>query len=104
MISNEMIQQCSSILHQVYSVADVYLFGSYAWGIPCESSDLDFLVVVQESDQPYLLRPQAAQRALYEANISIPTDVIVTTRAAFEERALRKTNLYSRIKYEGIKL
>jgi len=55
----------------------VFLFGSYAWGIPHADSDLDLFVVVASSDQPAYRRARDVYRCL--RGISFPVDVVVQT-------------------------
>ena len=38
----------------------IFLFGSHAWGIPSESSDVDMYVIIQESSERPLRRAQRA--------------------------------------------
>jgi len=60
----------------------VWLFGSHAWGEPDEQSDLDFVVIVPESDERPIKRMQRAARCL--VGLGVPNDVIVHTRAEFD--------------------
>ncbi len=63
----------------------IYLFGSCAYGTPGPDSDIDIVVVVPQSDLGFYARGAAAYDALWE--IDVPLDVLVYTRAEFEERA-----------------
>ncbi|MCH8966090.1 MAG: nucleotidyltransferase domain-containing protein [Planctomycetes bacterium] len=63
----------------------IYLHGSYAYGTPGPASDIDPLVVVEESGLDPYERDAAAYRAL--AGCGVAKDVQVYTRAEFEERA-----------------
>jgi predicted nucleotidyltransferase len=56
----------------------IILFGSHAWGQPDESSDLDLLVVVPESDQTPPRRAAQPYRCLRE--VPVPLDIPVRTR------------------------
>ena len=51
MISKEVLEEVKNRLVQAYNPVAIYLFGSYAWGVPTEDSDLDLLVVVDESEE-----------------------------------------------------
>jgi len=64
----------------------IYLYGSHAYGQPHHDSDVDLLVVVNDSDLPPHRRAVAAYRAL--RGLFMPADVKVVTRAEFERRAL----------------
>ena len=61
----------------------VYLFGSHAWGIPSENSDVDLYVIVPESHQRPLQRARRAITCLSGMNIS--KDVLVRTRSEVEK-------------------
>ena len=63
----------------------IYLFGSYVYGDPDRDSDIDLLVVVEDSGLSAYERDAAADRALRGIRRSI--DVQVYTRAEFETRA-----------------
>ncbi len=77
----------------------VWLFGSYAWGEPTPDSDLDFLVVVSESDQSPLKRAQRAHHCLGDLEMS--KDVLVKTRADFDRFRDVRPSLTYKIVNEG---
>jgi predicted nucleotidyltransferase len=57
---------------------EIYLFGSRAWGVPDEDSDIDLMVIVATSDERAIRRDQRAQRCL--GRLPISADVLVRTR------------------------
>lgn len=77
----------------------IWLFGSYAWGEPRTESDLDFVVVVPESEESYLRRAQRAQGCLW--GIPIGIDVLVPTKKDFERVSHLKGSLTYKIINEG---
>lgn len=77
----------------------VWLFGSYAWGEPDEHSDLDFVVVVPESDLSPLRRAQRAHGCL--GDLAMAKDVIVKTRAEFDRFRDVRPSLTYKIASEG---
>lgn len=77
----------------------IILFGSHAWGEPTPDSDLDFLVIVADSDQPPHKRAQAAYRSLM--GLGVPCDVLVQTRAETERLGRVRTSLTHRILEHG---
>ena len=99
MIKKETIEEVKKRLVEVYDPIAIYVFGSYAWGCPTEESDLDLLVVVDESDEKTYKRPIAGHRALLGLNIS--KDLIVKTREEFEEASGKITTLIYKIKNDG---
>lgn len=77
----------------------IYLFGSYAWGIPAAESDLDLLVVVHDSNEKSHRRSMAGRRALWE--LDIPKDLMVYTEEEFNARVTDPTSLLYKIKNNG---
>lgn len=63
----------------------IYLYGSCASGHPGPDSDLDLLVVVENSPLDFFKRSALAYQAL--RRIGVPIDVQVYTRNEFEPRA-----------------
>ena len=54
MIKDKIIDEVVCRLVDVYHPVEIYLFGSYAWGKPTEESDLDLLVVIENSEKKHL--------------------------------------------------
>jgi predicted nucleotidyltransferase len=77
----------------------IILFGSHVWGEPTLDSDLDFLVIVADSDQPPHKRAQAAYRALM--GLGVPCDVLVQTHAETERLSKVATSLTRRVLEQG---
>ncbi len=81
-VSEKLLQEITQRLVTEFAPDKVILFGSHAWGKPNEDSDLDFLVIVPESNE----RPaKRAARALWcLQGLGVPKDVLVYTRAEVE--------------------
>ena len=77
----------------------ILLFGSHAWGIPNDDSDVDFLVIVAESDLPTYKRARLGYRAL--RGIRMPKDILVLTKAEFEQQARLSCSLPRRALESG---
>lgn len=75
------------------------MFGSCATGTPGPDSDVDLVVVVAQSDLGFYARGAAAYDALWE--IDVPLDVLVYTRAEFEERAALPISLERTVRTKG---
>ena len=99
MIEKETIEEVKKRLVKVYNPIAIYIFGSYAWGCPTEDSDLDLLIIIDESDEKTYKRPVAGYRALRGLNIS--KDLIVKTKEEFEQAADNITTLSYKIKNDG---
>lgn len=60
----------------------VYLFGSYVWGEPNEDSDLDILVILENSLITPTKRAARAYNALW--GVRTPVDVLVRTQTELD--------------------
>ena len=99
MISKEVIEEVKNRLVKTYDPIAIYLFGSYAWGMPTEDSDLDLLVVIDKSDEKSYKRQNLGYDALFGLGIS--KDLIVCTKDEFEKKSKNITTLSYKIKRDG---
>jgi len=81
-------------------VLQIYLFGSHAYGTPDDSSDIDLMVVIEDSLDAFKTAFKI-QRGL--ASRLIPLDVLVNNESVFC-RAANDITLQAQIKNEGILL
>jgi len=100
MVSKEVIEEIKSRLVKAYDPVEIYLFGSYAWGTPTEDSDLDLLIVVEESEQKTYKRPLIGYKALRGLE-GISKDLIVQTKEEFDRISNNVTTLSHKIKRDG---
>lgn len=77
----------------------IYLYGSYAYGTPQSHSDIDLLVVVNDSPMTTTQRDAIAYRAL--GDIHVPIDVQVYTRPEFDKRAALSVSFERTILLKG---
>ncbi len=77
----------------------IILFGSNAWGVPTEDSDVDLYVIIPESDQRPLQRARRALTCL--GGMSVPKDVLVRTRMEAEKYRHVYASLESQIFEKG---
>jgi DNA polymerase sigma len=61
----------------------IILFGSYAWGTPTESSDVDLYVIIPETSERPLQRARRAVACL--GGMGISKDILVRTRTEAEK-------------------
>ncbi|MDX2128856.1 MAG: nucleotidyltransferase domain-containing protein [Chloroherpetonaceae bacterium] len=61
----------------------IFLFGSQAWGIPSEDSDIDLCVILDSSEETPKERRIRARKALRD--IPIPKDILVKTIEEIEK-------------------
>ena len=90
------------VIDKAVDVEKIYLFGSYAYGMPTPESDYDLCVVIPDGG----LRPAEAvkqiRRALYPLQAT-PMDIIVYRASAFLQRQ-GYASLESKIAREGVVL
>lgn len=86
-------------LKRAYDPERIYLFGSRARGDDGPESDFDFLVIVPD-DAP---RERRGSRLGYQAlrGTGVAADILVWTRAYFENRRHLKASLSSTVAAEG---
>jgi predicted nucleotidyltransferase len=92
---NEVVRR----LREAFAPAAIYFFGSYAYGTPRPGSDIDLLVVVEDSPLDPYERDGRAYLALM--GLGIPKDVQVYTRAEFEQRAALPVSFERTVKAKG---
>ena len=86
MADNTDIENIMNIIVQTVMPERIYLFGSYASGIPNADSDYDFYVVVpDDSERPPLLT-ERIYNALYKQTGKKPVDILVKHLSDFESR------------------
>jgi predicted nucleotidyltransferase len=93
------LRKIIEILVRGWQPDELYLFGSQARGEADESSDVDLLLVVPDSDLPRHRREALSYDLLW--GLTTPVDVIVLTQAEFQRGKKVKTSLPSTIQDEG---
>jgi uncharacterized protein len=98
-ISDETLQEITRRISERIKPEKIILFGSRAWGVPEEASDIDLCIIVGESDQPQYRRV----RTVYESlrGIGVPVDIIVQTRKEVERSTRVVTSFVRRIVERG---
>ncbi len=77
----------------------IYLFGSHAEGTADPQSDVDLLVVVDESRERAGELGAVAYRVV--SGIGVPLDILVYSRADFEKRSTWPVSLERTVRDEG---
>jgi uncharacterized protein len=77
----------------------IFVFGSQARGEARPDSDIDLLIVVPHSDLPPHRRDQEAYGAV--GRHLVPLDILVMTRAEFEQRRAASASLPATVLHEG---
>jgi len=68
-----------------YKPIQIILYGSQAYGMPGQASDIDLLIVKDSQASPYQ-RAVHVRRLLRDPQRRIPVDLLVVTPAELEER------------------
>jgi predicted nucleotidyltransferase len=98
-------------------LARVILFGSYAYGTPTETSDIDLIVVLNRNDIPSSYKENSdlylqVSRAIRDIRQQIPVDLIVHTQSMhkkfieldsmFAKEVLQKGQVLYEANHEGV--
>lgn len=92
-----------NVIKQDKTVKEIYLFGSFAYGNPNESSDFDIYVVIADNSE----RPLAAMQkfgleiAPFQKR---PVDLLVGSNSSFEKRKLIASSIEHEVAQKGVKL
>lgn len=109
MISEELKNTIVSQITQAVKPAEIFLFGSHAYGTPHEDSDIDLLVVVDSDAVPRNYEEKSniylsVSRAIRTLRTQTPVDLIVYTKPEFN-RFKEIGSLFSqKIINEGVRL
>lgn len=99
-VDKKMLDEITRRLVEAFNPEQIFLFGSRAWGMPTEESDLDLFIIVHESDLRPAKRAMLAHRCLRD--IGIAKDVLVRTRAEAEKYRYIHASLESLIFEKGM--
>ena len=86
MITEAQIQAVVARIVAGYAPDRIILFGSYAYGVPTERSDLDLLIIKQGAEARRSDRSVAVWRHLWHADVP-PMDILIRTPAEMERAA-----------------
>jgi predicted nucleotidyltransferase len=98
-VPKELLEEITRRLVAELRPEKIILFGSHAWGIPDEDSDLDLLVIVPHSELPPAQRARRAYRCL--RGLNVPKDILVKTRSEVERFRSVHASLESEILERG---
>ncbi len=98
-VIGELLDELTRRLVEAFQPEEIILFGSHAWGSPDRGSDIDVMVIVATSDLSEYERTVAAHRCL--SGLAIAKDVIVRTRAEFDDLCTVRGSLEDKIASQG---
>jgi len=88
MVNNEILEIKNNILETVGEDCEkIILFGSYAYGMPKESSDYDVFVVLKDGTEKPILVLQNIYRVLAQNPNYKAVDVLANYKSRFEARS-----------------
>ncbi len=102
-VNEELIQRVVNRLVAEYAPQQVILFGSYAYGMPDEDSDID-LLIVKETEEPFMKRVSEARRAAEGTHTGIPVDFFVLTPDEMNSRLWKGDHFIEDIVENGLAL
>jgi predicted nucleotidyltransferase len=82
MVDLDTIQRFADAIAREFHPERIILFGSYAWGTPDDSSDVDLLVVVRDAPSPV----KAASEITYRIPHDFAVDILVRETDVLERR------------------
>ncbi len=101
-IDDDVFKEIVSRLIKVYQPLEIYLFGSYAWGEPTKNSDIDFFIILEESEFDLAERIRIGLREL--KGIHEDVDIMVFTLNEIKDRKNHPSTLVHKVLSGGVKL
>jgi predicted nucleotidyltransferase len=98
-VTDAVLDEMTHRLVEEFQPVQVILFGSYAWGAPDRYSDVDLMVIVDDSELSDYERALQAHGCL--SDMDVPKDVIVKTRAEFDFFRQVRASLEHKIQKQG---
>lgn len=101
-IPEGLLEQAVERLKAEFQPEEIYLFGSHVWGAPTDDSDVDFMVIVADSNERAVRRAQRAHHCL--RGLGFAKDVLVPTRAQVNRYKHLRASLFHQVLAKGRKL
>ncbi|MDR2971014.1 MAG: nucleotidyltransferase domain-containing protein [Bacteroidales bacterium] len=97
------LETLKEIIIRTVPVEQIWLFGSYAYGIPEKDSDLDLYIVLKDEITMRMVDAAITIRQAIGRKKTMPIDVVTNTLSKYKERAQLPT-LERTISRQGIKI
>ena len=97
------LDMLKEIIENTLPVEEIYLFGSYAKGMPHKDSDLDLYIVLNDNVQMRILDAIDKIWLAIGRKKTMPVDILANTLSRYRDRAEGPT-LERTISREGIKI
>jgi predicted nucleotidyltransferase len=98
---SKQLQVLRNRLINKFSVEQIFLFGSYAYGTPDNESDIDLCIVADLQNKRKIDLMREIRRELLDFIFS-PLDILVYNDKEFKERSSLKNTLEHKILTEGL--
>lgn len=99
----EIVERISDTMHHIAPTAHVILYGSEARGDARADSDIDLLVLLEDSEQPFIERELEIVRQLYK--VELDTGVIISPHIVLRRQWEKHVTLFRlNIQREGVTL
>ncbi|MDR0937385.1 MAG: nucleotidyltransferase domain-containing protein [Oscillospiraceae bacterium] len=93
----------AGVLQVVPDTEAIYLFGSYAYGVPHKDSDLDICVIVPDTVEAHPLDVAVDMRVSFRNKLFFPLDLVVQKSSVFVKKITGPT-LERVISNKGVQL
>ncbi len=91
------------VIKYVTHTNKIYLFGSYAYGIPNEDSDIDLCVITDDTNIRKIDLMKRIRKAIAHT-ATMPTDILIYYADEFLQRATLPCTMEHKIVDEGIRV
>ena len=98
--TEKIIENIVNLLRDNYKPEKVILFGSYAWGLPTEESDID-LLVIKDTKSTFFKRLLEVRRIVSDARRGYAFEPLVLTPQELEDRIRNKDSFFVEILNQG---
>jgi uncharacterized protein len=99
----DIIDEIKKKLVDSFDPLSIYLFGSNVWGKPNINSDIDILMIIDDSIDSKAKRATKAYRALRGVSMG-PLDILIRTKKEISKLSNEKMSLINKILFDGKKL
>ncbi len=97
---SEVIQRIVNRLVAAYRPQRIILFGSFAYGVPTDDSDIDMLIIRESGESPFERRVRV-RRLVADPERSLPFSPLVLTPAELAQRLRLEDPFYKEILSRG---
>jgi len=97
------LDKLKELIINAIPVEQIYLFGSYAYGVPHKDSDLDLYVVIRDDVPMRELDAGLQIRMAIDRKKSMPVDIIAKKKSNFMTR-LDDITLERKVNRDGIRI